>query len=61
MYVIEQTPRNITVRLSNSRWSRLMELENAYCMAKSIVRAKKECEKAPAMTKDEALKFIDSL
>ncbi|MBQ8362133.1 MAG: hypothetical protein IJX44_09335 [Bacteroidaceae bacterium] len=61
MHVIEQNTRNITVRLSNSRWSRLMELENAYRMAKAIVRAKKECEIAPSMSKDEALKFIESL
>ena len=47
--------------MTNARWSRLMELENAYRVAKSVVRAKKECEKARSMTKEEAMKFIDSL
>lgn len=61
MCIIERNTRNITVRMTNARWSRLMELENAYRVAKSVVRAKKECEKARSMTKEEAMKFIDSL
>lgn len=61
MCIIERNTRNITVRLSNARWNRLMELENAYRTAKSIVRAKKECERTKGMTKEEAMKFIDSL
>lgn len=61
MCIIEQDTRNITVRMSNTRWNRLMELENAYHIAKSIVRAKKGCEKAKAMSKEEAMNFIDSL
>ena len=59
MCILEQNTRNITVRISNTRWNRLMELENAYRIAKSVQRAKKECEKAPAMTLDEARKYID--
>ena len=27
MCVLEKTPRSITVRLTNARWNRLMELE----------------------------------
>jgi len=61
MCIIERNTRNITVRMTNARWNRLMELENAYRVAKSVVRAKKECEKAKSMTKEEAMKFIDSL
>ena len=61
MCILEQNNRNITVRISNTRWNRLMELENAYRIAKSIHRAKKECEKAQPMTLDEARKYIDSL
>ena len=61
MCILEQNTRNITVRISNSRWNRLMELENAYRIAKSIHRAKKECEKARAMTPDEARKHINLL
>ena len=30
MCILEQNTRNITVRISNARWNRLMELENAY-------------------------------
>ena len=61
MCILEQNNRNITVRISNTRWNRLMELENAYRIAKSIHRAKKECERAQPMTLDEARKYIDSL
>lgn len=61
MCVLEQTPRTITVRMSNSRWNRLMELEHAYQVARSIVKAKKEVESAPAMSVEEALGFIDAL
>jgi len=38
-----------------------MELENAYRIAKMVVRTKKECEKVKGMTKEEAMNFIDSL
>lgn len=61
MCIIEQNTRNITVRMSNARWNRLMELENACRIAKSVVRAKKECEQTKDMNKEEALSFIDSL
>lgn len=50
MCILEQTTSNITVRISYKRWSRLMELENVYCIAKSVHRAKKESENAQAMT-----------
>ena len=61
MCILERTTSNITVRISNKRWSRLMELENAYRIAKSVHRAKKERESAPAMTIDEAKRYINSL
>lgn len=61
MCVLEQTPRTITVRISNSRWSRLMELEHAYRIARSVVKAKKEVNSAPSMSIDEAMNFIDTL
>ena len=61
MCVLERTPRSITVRLSNSRWNRLMELEMAYQTAQAVARAKRECETAPSMSVSEALNFIDSL
>jgi len=61
MCIIERNSRNITVRLSNKRWNRLMALENAYRTAHSIVKAKHECESAQPMTVEEAYNFIDTL
>ena len=61
MCVLEKTTRSITVRLSPRRWSRLMEMEKAYRIAESVVKAKKECETSPAMTVNEALRFIQQL
>ena len=60
MCVLERTPRSITVRLSNGRWNRLMELEIADQTAQAVVRAKRECQTAPSMSVSDALKFIDS-
>lgn len=45
MCVIERTNRNITVRMTNARWNRLMELEEAYQTARAVVRAKKNTAK----------------
>lgn len=61
MCVIEKTSRNITVRLTNARWNRLMELESAYRVAIAVAKAKRECEVAPSMSVAEAFTFIDSL
>ena len=59
--IVERTTRNITVRLSNRRWDRLMELEQAYKMAQTIKRSMKQAENAPAMSVEEAMDFIDKL
>ena len=61
MCIIERNSRNITVRLSNKRWNRLMALENAYRTAHSIVKAKHECESAQPMTVEQAYNFIDTI
>lgn len=61
MCILEQNTRNVTVRMSNARWNRLLELENAHRMAKAVVRAKRECETSKAMSVSEAMKYIDSL
>lgn len=61
MCILEQTTSYITVRISNKRWNRLMELENAYRIAKSVHRAKKESKNAQSMTIDEAKRYINSL
>lgn len=59
--VIAKDNRNVTVRLSNRRWNLMLELENAYRTAKSVVKAKHECETIPSMSVEEAMKFIDQL
>lgn len=61
MCVIERTNRSITVRMTRARWNRLMELEEAYRTARAVVRAKRECEKIPSMSLNEAISLIDSL
>ena len=59
--IIERTPRTVTVRMSTRRWSRLQQMEQAYKLAETIKRSMKQAEKAPSMTVDEAMDFIDSL
>lgn len=59
--VIERTPRSVTVRMSTRRWNRMLQLEEAYKLARTIKRSMKQAEKAPAMTVDEAMDFIDKL
>lgn len=58
MCVIERNTRSVTVRMSPRRWSRFLELEQAYRVANAVVRAKRECETAPSMSVDEAMQFI---
>ena len=55
MCVLEQTATMTTVRLSNRRWSRLMELDKAYRLAQTIKRSMKQVESAPSMSVDEAI------
>ncbi len=59
--IIERTPRTVTVRMSTRRWSRLQQMEQAYKLAETIKRSMKQAEKAPSMTVDEAMDFIDNL
>ena len=59
--IIERTPRTVTVRMSTRRWSRLQQMEQAYKLAETIKRSMKQAEKAPSMTVDEAMEFIDNL
>jgi len=61
MNIIQQDSRTITVSLSNSRWKRLMDLENAYRTAKAIVRGKKQCETAKTMSLEEAIRQLRPL
>jgi len=61
MCVLEQTPTMTTVRLSNRRWTHLMELDKAYRLAKTIKRGMQQVEYAPAMSADEAIAALRAL
>ena len=61
MCIVEQTSRSITVRMSNARWNRLLELEQAYQTALAVMREKSQCEESPAMSVEDAENFILSL
>ena len=61
MCIVEQTSRSITVRMSNARWNRLMELEQAYQAALAVMRAKAQCEDTPSMSIEDAENFILNL
>ncbi|MBQ6977667.1 MAG: hypothetical protein IJQ18_03425 [Paludibacteraceae bacterium] len=61
MCVLEQTPTMITVRLSNRKWARLLELDKTYRLARIINRSMQQVENAPAMSADEAMAALRAL
>lgn len=61
MCVIEQTKTTTTVRMSNRRWNRLMNLDKAYRLAQTIVHSLQQIEDAPALSKDEAIATLRAL
>ena len=61
MCVLEQTPTMTTVRLSNRKWARLLELDKTYRLARIINRSMKQVENAPAMSADEAMAALRAL
>jgi len=61
MCVLEQTATMTTVRLSNRRWARLMELDKVYRLAQKIKRGMQQVEYAPAMSADEAIAALRAL
>ena len=61
MCVLEQTSTMTTVRLSNRKWARLMELDKTYRLARTIKRGMQQVEYAPAMTADEAITALRAL
>jgi hypothetical protein len=50
-----------TVRLSNRKWARLMELDKTYRLARTIKRSMQQVENAPAMSADEAIATLRAL
>ena len=61
MCVLEQTPTMTTIRLSNRKWARLMELDKTYRLARTIKRSMQQVENAPAMSADEAIEALRAL
>ena len=61
MCVIEQTATTTTVRMSNRRWSRLMSLEKAYRLARTIKHSMQQVESAPAVSKEEAIATLHAV
>ena len=52
--IVERTPKRITVSMSTRRWNRMLELEQAYKLARIIKRSMKQVEEEPSMTPEEA-------
>jgi len=61
MCVLEQTATMTTVRLSNRKWARLMELDKAYRLAQTIRRSMQQVESAPSMSVDDAIATLRAL
>ena len=61
MCVIEQSPRSITVRMSRRRWNRMLELEQAYRLARAIKHSMQQMESTPSVSVEDALETLRNL
>ena len=59
--IVERTSRRITVSMSTRRWNRMLQLEQAYKLAKTIKRSMKQAETAPKLTVEQAIKHLEEL
>lgn len=59
--VKERPPQRITVSLSTRRWNRMLQLEEAYKLARIIKRSMKQVETEPSLSPEETLKSLRSL
>ena len=59
--IIERTPRRITVSMSVRRWNRMLQLEEAYKLARIIKRSMKQVKSEPSMTQEEAVAALRAL
>ena len=59
--IIERTPRTVTVRMSTRRWNRMLQLEQAYKLARVIKRSMEQVENEPSMTPEEAIEALRAL
>ena len=59
--IIERTPRRVTVSMSVRRWNRMLQLEEAYKLARIIKRSMKQVESEPSLTPEEAVEALRGL
>ena len=59
--IVERTPRTVTVRMSTRRWNRMLQLEQAYKLARIIKRSMEQVENEPSMTPEEAIEALRAL
>ena len=59
--IVERTPSRITVNMSMRRWNRMLQLEEAYKLARIIKRSMKQVESEPSMSPDEAVAALRAL
>ena len=59
--IINRTPGRVTVSLSTRRWNRMLQLEEAYKLARTIKRSMKQVESEHAMTPEEAIEQLRAL
>ena len=59
--ILERTSGRITVRMSLRRWNRMLQLEDAYKLARIIKRSMKQVNTEPGMTPEEAIASLRAL
>ena len=59
--IVTRDSRNVTVRMSNSRWKRYQQLEESYIVASHVLKGLKEVETLKPMTIEEAEAELDQL
>ena len=59
--IVTRDSRNVTVRMSNSRWKRYQQLEESYIVASNVLKGLKEVETLKPMTIEEAEAELDQL
>ena len=59
--IIDRTPGRVTVSMSTRRWNRMLQLEEAYKLARIIKRSMKQVEAEPSMTPEEAIEHLRAL
>lgn len=63
MRTVVQNNQNgmVTISMSNRRWQNMLKYEQTCKLARTILRAKAECEDKPSMSINDAMAYIDTL